>query len=145
MMEFKRHPIVPWLPILLMITAFFFLAVGGCATSGKPPVGVKCPADIEWQVAPEAQITQFECAVGTHNKEIALIFKVGIKNLTDKPLRYILNIILEDMHKGAGSLIPVKGNPPVVEPGKVETVTVPFIKTAELSKKVMVTVETMQD
>jgi hypothetical protein len=145
MMEFKRHPIAPLSPIVLMITAFLFLAVGGCASSGKPPVEAKCPADIEWQVAPEAQITQFECAMGTQNKEVALIFKVGIKNVTDKPLRYILNILLEDMHKGAGSLVPVKGKPPVVEPGKVETVTVPFIKTAELSKKVMVAVESMQD
>ncbi len=144
-MHFKRHSHASWLQNLLMVMAFIFLAVGGCATRGKPPVEAKCPADIEWQVAPEAQITQFECAMGTHDKEVALIFKVGIKNVTDKPLRYILNIFLEDMHKGAGSLIPVKGKPPVVESGKVETVTVPFIKTAELSKKVMVVVETMQD
>jgi hypothetical protein len=144
MMEFKRHPLASCLPILLMLTTFLFFSVG-CATKGKPPVEAKCPADIEYQVAPEAQISQFECAMGTHGKDVALIFKVGIKNVTDKPLRYRLNIFLEDMDKGAGSLVPVKGKPPVVEPGKVETVTVPFIKTAEMSKKVMVMVKTITD
>jgi len=144
MMEFKRPPLVSSLTILLMLMVFLFSSVG-CATKGKPPVEAKCPADIEWQVAPQAQITQFECAMGTHEKEAALIFKVGIKNVTDKPLRYRLNIFLEDMHKGSGSLIPVKGNPPVLEPGKVEMVTVPFIKTTEMSKNVSVVVKTMED
>jgi hypothetical protein len=144
MMEFRRHPYDSWLPILLTLTVFLSFSVG-CATKGKPPVEAKCPAEIEWQVAPEAQITQFECAMGTHEKEVALIFKVGIKNVSDKPLRYRLNIFLEDMDKGAGSLIPVKGKPPVLEPGKVETVTVPFIKTAEISKKVLVMVKIIQD
>jgi hypothetical protein len=144
MMEFKRHPLASCLPILLMLMVFLYFSVG-CATMGKPPVEAKCPADIEWQVAPEAQITQFECAMGTHGQDVALIFKVGIKNVTDKPLRYILNIFLEDMYKGAGSLIPVEGKPPVLEPGKVETVDVPFIKTAEMSKKVMVVVRIIQN
>jgi hypothetical protein len=143
-MESKRHPLASCLPILLMLLAFLFLSVG-CATKGKPPVEAKCPADIEWQVAPEAQITQFECAMGTLGQDVALIFKVGIKNVTDKPLRYLLNIFLEDMDKGAGSLVPLKGKPPVLEPGKVETVSVPFIKTAELSKKMMVMVKTIED
>ena len=144
MMEFKRHPRASCLPILLMLMVFLSFLVG-CATKGKPPVETKCPAIIEWQVAPEAQITQFECAMGTHEKEVALIFKVGIKNATDKPRRYRLQIFLEDMDKGAGSLVPVKGKPPVLEPGKVETVDVPFIKTTEISKKVMVMVKTIED
>jgi hypothetical protein len=144
-MQFKRHSPTSWLLNFLMVMAFIFLAVGGCATRDKPPVEAKCPADIEWHVAPQAQITRFECAMGTHEKEIALIFEVGIKNVTDKALQYVLNIFLENMHEGSGSLIPVEGNPPVLEPGKVETVTVPFIKTSEMPKKVMVVVKTMQD
>jgi len=144
MLEFKSRPLASCLPILLMLMAFLFFSVG-CATKGKPPVEAKCPTGIEWHVAPQAQITRFECAMGTHEKEIALIFKVGIKNVTDKPLQYVLNIFLEDMHEGSGSLIPVEGNPPDLEPGKVETVTVPFIKTAEMPRKVMVVVKTIQD
>jgi hypothetical protein len=144
MLEFKRRPLASCLPILLMLMTFLFFSVG-CAAKGMPPVEAKCPADIEWHVAPQAQITQFECAMGSHEKEIALIFKIGIKNVTDKPLQYVLNIFLEDMHEGSGSLVPVEGNPPVLAPGKAETVTVPFIKTSKIPKKMMVVVKTMQD
>jgi hypothetical protein len=144
MMGFKRYPLFSCRPTLLMFMVFLFLSFG-CATKGKHPVEVECPADIEWQVASEAQITQFECNMGTHEKEVALIFKVGIKNVTDKPLQYVLNIFLEDMHKGAGSLIPANGRPLVLEPGKVETVTVPFNKIAEMSKNVLVVIRTIKD
>jgi hypothetical protein len=73
-----------------------------------------------------------------------LIFTVGLQNPTDKPLRYRLNIWLEDMSKAAGHYVPRKGKPPVVAPGKTETVKIPFIKTNEMSKDILVVVTTME-
>ena len=67
----------------------------------------------------------------------------GLMNPTDKPLRYRINIFLEDMDKAAGHLVPRKGKPPVLEPGKAATVKIPFIGTDKESKKILVIVKTI--
>ena len=64
-------------------------------------------------------------------------------NPTDKPLRYRINIFLEDMDKAAGHLVPRKGKPPVLEPGKSASVKIPFIGTDKESKKILVIVKTI--
>lgn len=120
------------------------LALGsalGCATGQS----AKSPSEprIAMEVAPEAKITEFESVLGTHEKDPALIFTVGIQNVTERPMRYRLNIFLLDMDKGSGSLVPVTGKPPVIEPGKTETVKVPFIKTDKESKDILVVVKTL--
>jgi hypothetical protein len=128
---------------ILGLCVIWSLSLSGCATPAAPAKG-GCKADIEWQVTPEAKVTKFECNVGTHKKEPALVFEVGIKNVSSKPLRYRLNIFLLDMDKAAGHLIPRKGKPPLLEPGKEKTVTVPFFKTTALSKQILVKVTTMK-
>jgi len=117
------------------------LAMGsalGCAAlhNAKSPSEPRVVMD----VIPEAKITQFESELGTHQKDPALIFTVGVQNVSDKPMRYRLNIFLQDMDKGAGSLIPIRGKPPVLEPGKTEIVKIPFIKTDKESKDILVRV-----
>jgi hypothetical protein len=47
------------------------------------------------------------------------------------------------MNKAAGHYVPRKGKPPVVNPGKTETVKIPFIGTDQMPKKVSVMVTTM--
>jgi hypothetical protein len=129
---------VPLWPVLFCLLGA--LCLSGCATTEKSAKS-KAKPEIEWQVAPEAKVTQFEQKVGTHEKNPALIFTVAIQNVTSKPMRYRLNIFLLDMDKGSGSLVPVKGKPPVVQPGKTETVKIPFIKTDKESKKMLVVVK----
>lgn len=116
-------------------------ALWGCASKAGAPDVVNCPASISWDVAPEAQLTQFDCAMGTHGGQKSLIFTVGLMNVTDKPLRYRVNVFLEDMDKAAGHLVPRKGKPPVLAPGKSATVKIPFIGTDAQSKKIMVLVK----
>jgi len=114
----------------------------GCAGKGAPEKS-NCDAKITWQVAKEAQLTQFDCDVGIHGGQPSLIFTVGVQNTTDKALRYRVNIFLEDMDKASGHLVPRKGKPPVVAPGKSETVQIPFIGTDKESKKILVMVKTI--
>ena len=137
----RRMKDLPTLAVVLLCLAFS-LYVTGCATPGKPEK-VGCEADIEWQVTSEAQITQFDCSLGTYKDNPALLFEVGIQNVADKPLRYRLNIFLLDMDKAAGHLVPRTGKPPVLEPGKTNTVKIPFIKTSDMSKKILVVVKTV--
>jgi hypothetical protein len=130
-------------PTLLVLALFMAgtLFFAGCATTGKPPANVQCAADIEWDLAPEVEVTQFECKLGEYKKKPSLLFSVGIKNVTDKPLRYRVNIFLLDLDKAAGHLVPRKGKPPVLGPGKSKVVKIPFIKTTTPSKKILVRVK----
>ena len=130
------------IPILVLC-----LALGdwlsGCAGKGAPEK-TNCDAKIKWDVTDRVKLTQFDCAVGEHGGYPSLIFTVSLENPTEAPLRYRLNIWLEDMSKAAGHYVPRKGKPPVVEPGKSTTVKIPFIKTDKLSKDILVVVTVME-
>ena len=130
------------IPILILCLALG-VWLAGCAGKGAPEK-TNCDASIKWDVTDEVKLTQFDCALGKHGGQPSLIFTVGLQNPTDKPLRYRLNIWLEDMSKAAGHYVPRKGKPPVVAPGKTETVKIPFIKTDTMSKDILVVVTTME-
>lgn len=125
----------------LMLSASLF----GCASA--PPVNVKsvnCEAGrIDWEVAAQAEITAFSCAMGTHELEPSLIYTVALKNVSSNPQRFRLNIFLLDMDKAAGFMVPRTGKPPVLKPGEEQSVKIPFMKTTQLPAKTMVRVTTL--
>jgi hypothetical protein len=130
------------IPILILCLALG-VWLAGCAGKGAPEK-TNCDASIKWEVTDAVKLTQFDCAVGKHGGQPSLIFTVGLENPTDNPLRYRLNIWLDDMDKAAGHYVPRKGKPPVVAPGESITVKIPFIKTDKLSKDILVIVTTME-
>ena len=133
--------------ILLAIAAVALVA-GGCASYPKPAnvQSVQCTTKkIEWNVAPEAEVSNFDCQVGNHEGAPTLIVTMDIKNITDKPLRYKAQVFLDDMDKAYGALVPTKGKPPVVNPGESASVKLPFVKTDTMSKHMTVFVKTMSD
>jgi hypothetical protein len=83
--------------------------------------------------------------LGTYKGNPALILTVGVKNVGEKPARYRVQIFLLDMDKAAGHLIPRKGKPPVLAPGEAGTIKIPFIKTSEVSRKILVVVKTARN
>ena len=136
-MKRLKHASMMAVLILCLMGTFFQV---GWAGEGAPEK-INCDAEIAWDVVKEAKLTQFDCALGKHGGQPALIFTVGLMNPTDKPLRYRINIFLEDMDKAAGHLVPRKGKPPVLEPGKSASVKIPFIGTDKESKKILVIVK----
>jgi len=138
-MKRLKHASMMAVLILCLMGTFFQV---GWAGEGAPEK-INCDAEIAWDVVKEAKLTQFDCALGESGGQPALIFTVGLENASDKPQRYRVNIFLEDMDKGFGHLVPAKGNPPVVEPGKSATVKIPFIGTDKESKKILVIVNTI--
>ncbi len=116
------------------------ILLGGCAGSGKKAESSKCKGDIEWQICKEAKVASFSCELASFKKKPSLIYTVAIKNVDGTPHRYRVNIFLIDQDKAAGYLVPRKGKPPVVKPGETATVKIPFIKTTQLSQKMLVTV-----
>lgn len=132
---------------LLLALLGMVLALAGCATAPPPNVkAVSCAASkIEWEVAQEAEITEFGCEMGKKGMDPALIYTVGLKNVTDRPLRFRLNIFLLDLDKAAGHLVPRKGKPPQVAAGATAKVTIPFIKTTTMPSKIHVLVAPMSE
>lgn len=130
------------LMLILMVCLIGTFWLVGCAGRGAPEK-TNCNAKIRWEVVEEAKLTQFDCALGTHGGQSSLIFNVGIENTSNTALRYRVNIFLEDMDKAAGHLVPRKGTPPVLEPGKSASVKIPFIGTDQESKKILVVVKTI--
>ena len=138
-MKRLKHAFMMSVLILCIMGTFWQV---GWAGEGAPEK-TNCNAEIAWDVVKGAKLTQFDCALGKHGGQPALIYTVGLMNSTDKPLRYRINIFLEDMDKAAGHLVPRKGSPPVLEPGKSQTVKIPFIGTDKESKKILVIVKTI--
>ncbi|MFH1487534.1 MAG: hypothetical protein ABII06_01400 [Pseudomonadota bacterium] len=139
----KREKKATLAAALALCVAWAFLLTG-CATTGKHVEGT-CKANIEWDIAPEAEVTQFDCKMTEIKKKPALIFTAAVKNVTEKPMRYRVNVFLLDMDKAMGHLVPALGKPPVVPPGKTVSVNIPFLQTDRASQKIMVRVKTLSD
>jgi len=130
--------------VILLFGAFALLIATGCAGTKYVPKGkVACPADITWNVVPQADITSFSCTVAEFKKEPAVIFKVGVKNISDKAQRFRVQIYLLEEGKAVGHLVPRKGKPPVLKPGQEKVVTCPVIKATQLPKKLEVVIKTI--
>jgi hypothetical protein len=125
------------------------MVAGGCASTPKQPVNVQnviCAAKkIHWEVAPEAEIGNFNCELGKKGMDPAFIVTMELKNVGTKPLRFKVHVFLDDMDKASGHLVPRKGKPPVVAPGDVEKVNIPFIKTEAMSTEMTVVVKAMSE
>ncbi len=125
------------------------LAVGGCAYTQPAPSGAgaeKLSCDgagqIEAQVSPEAELAGLDCFFKPYKGVESLHFKVTLKNVSDKPQRYRVNLFL-DNGKAVGGLIPRKGKPPVVKPGEEASFTYPVKGMAEPAKEVLLLVKTI--
>ncbi|MFH1981927.1 MAG: hypothetical protein ABIL58_08780 [Pseudomonadota bacterium] len=133
---------------LLLAIAAVALVAGGCASYPKPAnvQSVQCATKkIQWEVAPEAEISNFDCQPGKYEGDPALIVTMDVKNISDKPQRFKAQVFLDDMDKAYGALVPTKGKPPVLAPGESAPVKLPFVKTDTMSKHMIVFVKTMSE
>ncbi|MBW1646442.1 MAG: hypothetical protein JRJ56_09045 [Deltaproteobacteria bacterium] len=113
----KRIPVkTMFLSLVLALAAVGLLACAGA----QPKIAADCNSNLKWDICPEAEVTTFKCYAGKWKKADAYYFEVGLKNVTNTPNRYRVNLFLSD-GKGIGGLLPRKGKPPVVAPGAVVT------------------------
>jgi hypothetical protein len=114
MERFKRNSLVSG---MIVVVCFGLVLISGCATTptGKGPVATL-------KVCPTAEITTLtyfmkEPEIGGGAK---LHFKIGIKNISDKPRRYDLSVSLPE-GPSAGGFYPIqtkKVKNPVLKPGE---------------------------
>ncbi|MBN2033976.1 MAG: hypothetical protein JW836_11920 [Deltaproteobacteria bacterium] len=117
----------------------------GCATY-KPSGPVNVPSGkIIYEVVKEADIESLTARLakyaGWQNREV-WHFDIALKNPTDKPQRYRVRVLLPDQGVSGGGLLPLKGTPPALAPGKEVKATYPVNYDKPLTN-VLVVVETV--
>jgi hypothetical protein len=99
------------------------------------------PGKVEMQIIPEAKLLEFNCHFGEFQKHDSLFFNVALQNVSDKPLRFRVNIFLDD-GKAVGGLIPRTGKPPVLKPGEKATFEYPVQGMTEKPSGVTLIIKT---
>ena len=131
---------------LLGIIAILACLVGAGCAGPKPKPGeiFPCAADskIEKNIAPEAELTDFSCMLKNWEGSDTLHFNVALKNVSDQPQRYRVNIFL-DNGKAVGGLIPRKTKDGLVEPGQTASFVYPVSGMVSGPKSIMLMVKTM--
>jgi hypothetical protein len=128
----------------------FLVAAVLCLWGG---VGVKahaaqeisaCAADkqINKEISPEAQLVTLGCFFKKWEGVNTLHFKVSLKNVSDKPQRFRVNIFL-DNGKGVGGLIPRKTKKGLVQPGKTATFVYPVKNMPSKAGSIDIRITTM--
>lgn len=131
--------------ILGIIAVLASLVCVGCAgPKPKPGEVFPCVADskIEKSIAPEAELVDFSCILKKWSGSDTLHFNVTVKNVSDQPQRYRVNIFL-DNGKAVGGLIPRKTKNGLVQPGESASFVYPVKDMDCGPKSVIVMVKTM--
>ena len=131
--------------ILGIIAVLTCLVFAGCAgPKPKPGEVFPCAADskIEKTIAPEAELADFSCVMKKWEGSETLHFNVAVKNISDQPQRYKVNIFM-DNGKAAGGLIPRTTKKGLVEPGKTESFVYPVTGMDRAPKSIELMIKTM--
>ena len=131
--------------ILGIIAVLACLVFAGCAgPKPKPGEVFPCAADrkIEKTIAPEAELAEFSCEIKKWEGSETLHFNVAVKNISDQPQRYKVNIFL-DNGKAVGGLIPRTTKQGLVEPGKTESFVYPVSGMDRAPKSIELMIKTM--
>lgn len=88
------------------------------AMAADQPETFPCVAEgkLEKEISPEAELVELSCFMKKWEGSETLHFKVTLKNVSDKPQRFRVNLFL-DQCKAVGGLIPRKTKKGLVKPG----------------------------
>ena len=91
----------------------------GPAMAQDQKVEIDCPSKVDFNLVDEVEVVSFSCSIKDYKKKFPSIhYALAIKNVSDSPKRFRVNIFLPD-GKAVGGLLPLKGNPPLAKPGEV--------------------------
>jgi hypothetical protein len=122
--------------------------VSGCfakrLTPATAPDVFPCVAESKMtqEIAPEAELADFSCSFKKWKGKETLHFKVAVKNVSQEPQRYRVNIFL-DNGKAVGGLIPRKTNKGLVNPGDTASFVYPVKEMAMQPNELFIKVSTL--
>ena len=130
--------------VLFLALAVFCLA-GGVGIKAYAAEDMFACADenqITQNISPEAQLVLLSCFFKKWEGENTLHFKVSLKNVSDKPQRYRVNIFL-DNGKAVGGLIPQKTKKGLVQPGDTASFVYPVKSMTGKATAIDIRISTM--
>ena len=115
-----------WSIVFLAVVALLFGGIMGTTAIAGGETCSPCADEgkIEKNITPKAQLTGFACYMKKWEGAEVLHFKVSVKNVTDTPQRYRVQIFL-DNGKAVGGLIPRKTKKGLIKPGATATFSYP--------------------
>lgn len=123
------------------------ILVSGCA-GHKPEPGVvfPCVADEKMvsDIAKEAILEEFTCVFKEWSGSETLHFKVTIKNISDAPQRFKVNIFLPN-GKAVGGFLPRKTKKGLVNSGQTASFVYPVNNMAKMPKAITLMVRTVME
>ena len=127
------------------------LVLAGCAGSKQKLSSETMPdtfpcvdedGKIEKMIAEEVELAEFSCSVKKWEGEETLHFNVALKNISNAPQRYRVNIFL-DNGKAVGGLIPRKTKKGLVEPGQTASFVYPVGGVNVKPDEIILKIDTM--
>ena len=140
----KQSKMISLICILFLGLTFTSGVAGIKIASASDPETFACVGDdqLEKEIAPEAALEEFACFFKKWNRSETLHFTVTVKNVSDTPQRYRVNIFL-DNGKGVGGLLPRKTKKGLVEPGQTSGFVYPVKGMAGKPQSVFLKISTM--
>ena len=98
--------------------------------------------NIQKEISTNAQLEEFSCFFKKWEGINTLHFKVAVKNISDKPQRYRVNIFL-DNGKAVGGLIPRKTKKGLLKPGTTASFVYPVGRTTSKPASITLLIKSM--
>ena len=133
--------------LLVAVIAAACLLFTGCAgkgyTPGTAPDSFPCVPEskLEKDIVPEAALENLSCYFKKYEGKATLHLKVAVRNVSDKPQRYRVNIFM-DNGKAVGGLIPRTTKKGLVEPGQSMSFDYPVVDMPESPKAMTLIIKT---
>jgi hypothetical protein len=133
--------------LLAALMASVCLLLAGCAgkghTPGTAPDSFPCVPEskLEKDIAPEAALESLSCSFEKYEGKDTLHLTVAVKNVSDKPQRYRVNIFMNN-GKAVGGLIPRTTKKGLVEPGQSESFAYPVVDMPQSPKAMTLIIKT---
>lgn len=144
----KKSHRIGLLLVIFMAGIGFLLA--GCAgkgySPGTAPESFPCVPEskLEKQIAPEAELENLSCSFKTYEGKDTLHFSVAVKNVSQQPQRYRVNLFM-DNGKAVGGLIPRTTKGGLVEPGKSMSFDYPVVDMPFSPKAMTLIIKTVSE
>ena len=133
--------------LLAALVATACLLLAGCAGKGYTPKtapdSFPCVPEskLEKDIVPEAALESLSCSFNKYEGKDTLHIKVAVKNVSDKPQRYRVNLFM-DNGKAVGGLIPRTTKEGLVEPGQSKSFDYPVVDMPQSPKAITLVIKT---
>ncbi|MCP4664973.1 MAG: hypothetical protein GY849_01300 [Deltaproteobacteria bacterium] len=130
--------------LFLVFAAAGLILSGGIALKAEAGEAFPCVAQgkLSKTIAPEAGLEGFSCVFKKWKGSETLHFQVAVKNTSNTPQRFKVNIFL-DNDKAVGGLIPRKTKKGLVKPGQTAKFVYPVKGMNKKPKAITLIIKTM--